>query len=384
MRRIPLLALGVTAWLAACSGPAPSQKLRAPAKVALETVAPKALPALVPGAAPRDGSLTIVQADINLPAAAQAINTAGLGATSVPGAKDLSIPGVSPTLIKAEVLLDRAGFSPGVIDGRPGDNLDRALEAFAQAHGLMWDGRLSSAIWDTLAAGDSTPPVRSYQITAQDVAGPFIGTPPKDYAEMAKLPGLTYSDPAQMLAERFHMDGKLLKALNPRVDFAKAGTSIIVTSPRDGPRDLKVARVEVDKTREAIRAYDSSNRLVAYYPASVGSSERPAPSGVWAVKAVAPHPAYYYDPKRLTFAPEGATGRLKIAPGPNNPVGSTWIGLSVPTYGIHGSPDPSLVGKRQSHGCVRLTNWDALELGRSVKAGTQVSFVGEEARGARA
>ena len=118
--------------------------------------------------------------------------------------------------------------------------------------------------------------------------------------------------------------------------------------------------------------------MVAFYPASVGSAERPAPSGAWAVKAVAPRPAYYYDPTRLTFAPMGASGRMRIAPGPNNPVGSTWIALTIPTYGIHGSPDPTLIGKRQSHGCVRLTNWDAAELGKAVKPGAAVLFTGEE------
>ena len=389
MSRLTSLALlGAVACLAACSAPSPSQKLRATAKVALAPTAPgpKGLAAVAPGAPPAlslsASGPAINPAEADMPAVAQAINAAGFAPAVAAPSKE--IPSVSPTLVKVEVLLDRAGFSPGVIDGRGGDNLDRAIEAFSFARGLHWDGKLESATWDALVGSDPGPAVRTYRITEQDVAGPFIGAPPKDYGEMAKLPSLAYSAPDQLLAERFHMDRRLLRSLNPDADFSKAGTTIIVTAPRDGPRDLQVARLEVDKTHEAIRAYDSANRLVAYYPASVGSEERPAPSGIWAVKAVAPRPAYYYDPKRLTFAPLGATGRLKIAAGPNNPVGSTWIGLTVPTYGIHGSPDPSLVGKRQSHGCVRLTNWDAAELGRSVKAGTQVSFVGDETRaGAR-
>jgi lipoprotein-anchoring transpeptidase ErfK/SrfK len=141
---------------------------------------------------------------------------------------------------------------------------------------------------------------------------------------------------------------------------------------------MQVARIEVDKSDDEVRAFGSDGKLLAFYPATVGSAERPAPSGVFAVTSVAPHPAYFYDPARLTFAPEGAKGKLRIAPGPNNPVGSTWIALSIPTYGIHGSPDPTLIGKRQSHGCVRLTNWDAAELGKSVKKGVVVAFIGQE------
>jgi len=127
-----------------------------------------------------------------------------------------------------------------------------------------------------------------------------------------------------------------------------------------------------------VRAFGPDGKLVAFYPASVGSTERPAPSGVFAVASVAPHPAYYYDPARLTFTAAGAKGNLRIAPGPNNPVGLTWIALTIPTYGIHGSPDPTTIGKHQSHGCVRLTNWDAVELGKAVKKGVQVVFVGQD------
>jgi lipoprotein-anchoring transpeptidase ErfK/SrfK len=283
-----------------------------------------------------------------------------------------------PTLVRAEVLLDRAGFSPGVIDGRDGTNYQHALVAFAGAHGLPSDGKLDAASWNALTGADAAPAMQAYTIAASDEAGPFIGTPPKNYKALAKLPALSYSTPEQALAERFHMDRKLLEALNPNADFTKVGETLLVTAPRNGPRDLKVARIEVDKSNEALRAYSADGKLVAFYPATVGSTERPAPSGVFEVKSVAPNPAYFYDPSRLTFTPQGATGKLRIAPGPNNPVGLTWIALSVPTYGIHGSPDPTTIGKRQSHGCIRLTNWDAVELGKAVKKGVQVAFVGEE------
>ena len=283
-----------------------------------------------------------------------------------------------PTLLKAEVLLDRAGFSPGVIDGRDGTNLQHALEAFATAHGLTSNGALDIASWNALTGADAAPAMQSYVITADDEAGPFIGTPPKDYQALSQLPALGYTTPLQELAEKFHMDQKLLQALNPGADFSKVGQTLLVAAPRAGPRDMEVIRIEVDKSDDEVRAFGADGKLLAFYPATVGSTERPAPSGVFAVTAVAPHPAYFYDPARLTFTPEGAKGKLRIAPGPNNPVGSTWIALTVPTYGIHGSPDPSTIGKRQSHGCVRLTNWDAVELGKSVKKGVQVAFVGQD------
>ena len=299
-----------------------------------------------------------------------------------PSPKNQAAAGLSydPVLLRVEVLLDRAGFSPGAIDGKTGSNLQHALAEFAGARGLASAGAVDQGVWNALTSQDTAPVMQTYQITDADEAGPFIGKPPKDYQALARLPALSYSDPVQELAEKFHMDQALLKALNPGIDFTKAGTTILVAAPRPEPRELAVTRIEVDKTNNEVRAYDADGKILASYPATVGSIERPAPSGVFAVDAVAPHPAYYYDPDRLTFTPKGAAGKLKIAPGPNNPVGLTWIALTIPTYGIHGAPDPTLIGKRQSHGCVRLTNWDAVELGKSVKKGVIVDFVGTEKR----
>jgi lipoprotein-anchoring transpeptidase ErfK/SrfK len=318
----------------------------------------------------------------SLPTAGQAIDAATFQAASPKRTTKLAY---DPTLLKTEVLLDRAGFSPGVIDGRDGSNLRHALQAFATAHGLTSNGSLDAASWNGLTGGDPAPAMQSYVITADDESGPFIGTPPTDYRALSLLPALGYTSPLQELAEKFHMDPKLLQALNPGADFGKVGQALLVAAPRTGPRAMQVARIEVDKSDDEVRAFGSDGKLLAFYPATVGSTERPAPSGVFAVTAVAPHPAYFYDPTRLTFTPEGAKGKLRIAPGPNNPVGSTWIALTVPTYGIHGSPDATTIGKRQSHGCVRLTNWDAVELGKGVKKGVQVAFVGQEkAPGAKA
>lgn len=282
-------------------------------------------------------------------------------------------------LIRAQVLLDRAHVSPGVIDGQEGGNFANALSAFEQSQALPVDGKLDAQVWSALVR-DARPAVMDYVITAEDVKGPFLAEIPTDYADQAKLDHLGYTGPAEALAEKFHMDEPLLRALNPDANFAQAGTTIVVAAVGGAAVDPalpQVAAIEVDKARQQLRAYDDKGGLIAVYPATVGSSERPAPSGVWAVRTLAPAPTYTFDPKRLTFG-DASKGKLTIAAGPNNPVGSTWIDLTKDTYGIHGTPDPRLVGKVASHGCVRLTNWDATQLGAAVRQGTKVTFIGAE------
>lgn len=282
-------------------------------------------------------------------------------------------------LIRVQTLLDRAHFSPGVIDGRDGGNMKLAIQAYQKAHGMTVDGAVSQALLDALVAADSGPVLVDYTITQSDVAGPFTPPLPKeDYEAMARQPAMNYHDIVEALAERFHMDEALLRELNPGVNFNQAGASIVVTTAGPDTLAAKVDRIEIDKTLGQVRALDEAGVELAVYPATVGSTERPAPSGEWAVRTLAPRPTYTYDPSRLTFGKP--KGKLTIQAGPNNPVGSTWIDLTKDTYGIHGTPDPKLVNKRASHGCVRLTNWDAAELGSAVKKGAKVIFMGAEAR----
>ncbi len=175
-----------------------------------------------------------------------------------------------------------------------------------------------------------------------------------------------------MFGERFHMDTKLLVALNPNADFRQAGTAIWVAAVDGAPVTGKVTRIVADKTERQVRAYDAQNRLIVAYPATIGSEENPSPSGEHLVSAVARDPVYYYDPGN--FIQNGNTEKLQLPPGPNNPVGSVWIDLTEPSYGIHGTPEPTKIGKTASHGCVRLTNWDAEELAGLVEPGVVVSF----------
>jgi lipoprotein-anchoring transpeptidase ErfK/SrfK len=279
-------------------------------------------------------------------------------------------------LIRAEVLLARAHFSPGVIDGQDGGNLKNAIGAFEAAHNLPVDGVMDAKVWAALAS-DSRAALTDYTITADDVRGPFVAKIPTDTAEMAKLDALSFTSPLEGLAEKFHMDEGLLKKLNPGVDFGAAGGKIVVAALGPDKLPAPVTRIEVDKGLRQIRAYGASDLLLAVYPATVGSTERPAPEGEWAVRTVAPNPTYTYDPSRLTFG-KASNGKLTIKAGPNNPVGGTWIDLTKDTYGIHGTPDPRLVGKTASHGCVRLTNWDVRQLSQAVKKGTKVAFMGIE------
>jgi lipoprotein-anchoring transpeptidase ErfK/SrfK len=290
------------------------------------------------------------------------------------GYSDATKRGAAPaTMIKAEVLLDRLGFSPGMIDGKPGENVGKAIAAFQQARGLAASGRLDQATWDKLAETSSEPAVIEYTITADDARGPFVKIP-HDLEDMARLERLGYNDLAELLAEKFHAGDDLLKALNPGKTFDRAGMVISVPNVAKDRPDGAVATVEVDKRAKAVRALGRDGKLVAFYPASIGSTEKPAPSGTFGVRRIVRDPDYEYDPK-FNFKSTKAKTKLTIAPGPNNPVGAVWIELTKPSYGIHGTANPEKVGKTESHGCVRLTNWDALDLARRIHKGAQVMFL---------
>nr|WP_246725786.1 L,D-transpeptidase [Rhizobium lusitanum] len=285
----------------------------------------------------------------------------------------ITLKGKSKMEITAlEVFLARQGISPGAIDGRMGANVTKAIYAYQQMTGQTLDPNNTDTILEQLRMSGGMPIV-NYTITAADAAGPYVASIPEDYAAKSQMPSLGYTSTTEMLAERFHMDEGYLKELNPGVDFTVPGTTIKVVNT-GASKTGTVAKILADKGRKQVFAYDANGTLIAAYPASIGSADTPSPSGTVTVERVAFNPGYTYNPK-INFK-QGANDKvLDIPPGPNGPVGTVWMALSKPTYGIHGTPDPSRIGKSQSHGCVRLTNWDATELAKMVKPGVVVEFV---------
>jgi lipoprotein-anchoring transpeptidase ErfK/SrfK len=296
------------------------------------------------------------------------VNQAQLAAKSKTGTPS------SAVMLRAQVLLDRAEFSPGVIDGKSGENARQAIAAFQKAHGLRVDGKLDLATFAKLVESGSEPALVDYKIAEGDVKGPFVANMPKDIEQMAKLDHLGYAGPLELLSEKFHVSEALLQAINPGQAFDAAGATIAVPNVRAPRTSGKVVKIEVDKPGRGVRAFGAAGELVAYYPASVGSKEKPAPSGTFGVRRAMFNPTYTYDPK-FAFKGVKAKEKVEIAEGPNNPVGSVWIDLTKPSYGIHGTAHPETIGKSESHGCVRLTNWDATELAHMVSKATVVVFL---------
>ena len=298
------------------------------------------------------------------------------GGEFVPGPKfDAAIAigkKTSAEITALQIFLDREGFSPGVIDGRKGSNVVKAIEAWQEANGETLDPNDTDDILERLRLSGGMA-FTTYEITAADAAGPYVAAIPEDYAQKAALPHLSFTSTTEMVAEKFHMDEAYLKEINPGVDFTIPGTIVKVVDT--GPAKTgKVAKILADKGRRQVLAYDAAGALVAAYPASIGSSDTPSPSGTVTVERIALNPGYTYNPK-INFKQGGNDKVLTLQPGPNGPVGTVWIALSKPTYGIHGTPEPSKIGKTQSHGCIRLTNWDATELAKMTSAGVTVEFV---------
>lgn len=304
-------------------------------------------------------------------------------------------PPVDLNILHVQVLLDRLGFAPGVIDGRDGKSLEAALRGFQRAHGLPVTGRIDQPTLRLLHRYRAIRPTRLLAVSPADAAGPFSGRLPEDPAAQARLQMLGYANLLEKLAEKFHTTPATLIALNSpqtrlgpgaRIRFPNvlpASREYDAKLPPDWRRTLsdlnvdarqpEAERIVVDKSEGVLQVYDRADRLIAQFPATMGSRHDPLPIGMWTIKGAAYNPPFHYNPDLFWDADDGDT-KQKLPPGPNGPVGVIWLDLSKPHYGIHGTPNPETIGRAESHGCIRLSNWDAARLSLMVKPGTPAIF----------
>lgn len=355
-----------------------------------------------------DTGVTVAAEDISTPSyEAFALDTAGTGerlARFAPYEAELkritpqttltrlsrfpaTVPPQGASTLQLQILLDRAGYSPGILDGTWGDNAAKALRWFRFANGIdtaSADGAtatkavIDQATYEKLAAASSATGslVVQYTVTAEDVKGPFVSIPENVY-EQAKLECLCYASAVEGLAERFHTSRRILAQLNPAVKFDSiaAGTTISVpnvATPASAPA-APIAKLVISRKHFWTHAVDASGRVIQHYPSTLGAGYDPSPTGDYKITNIAQNPTFRYQPK--LFAEVADTkSEARLPKGPNSPVGVVWMAISKPHYGIHGTSSPETIGYANSHGCVRLTNWDARRLSEIVKAGTPVEF----------
>jgi lipoprotein-anchoring transpeptidase ErfK/SrfK len=268
------------------------------------------------------------------------------------------------SILRAQVLLARAHFSPGEIDAASGSTTEKTIAAYQNANGLEVTGKIDAATWTKLNA-DTAPILDTYKITAEDVAGPFKPIP-SDMMEKSKMPSLGYTSAAEALGEKFHASPTLLRKLNPGKAFS-AGEEIVVPNVT-APALPAAAKVVVDRSDSSVSLLDAAGTMIARFPASTGSEHDPLPTGDWKIQGISKNPTFQYNPA-LFWDANPKHSKAQIPAGPNNPVGVVWVDLSKEHYGIHGTPEPSKIGKTESHGCIRLTNWDAIIFADAVSPG---------------
>ncbi|KRD96112.1 hypothetical protein ASE63_11860 [Bosea sp. Root381] len=300
---------------------------------------------------------------------AEEVNGASFAQRGIP-----ATGGPDPFIVKAQVLLSRRSISPGVIDGVDGENFRKAVAQYRRQANLGGGDEIDEVVWTGLGGDAVGDVVVAYELSGKDADYSFADAIPTDYAKQARMRRLSYTTPQEMLGERFHMSEKLLQALNPGERFSRAGESVLVVSAGRSLEKGAARRVDAVKSTGMVIVYGEGDVILASYPATIGSEDTPSPAGEHTVERIAKNPNYTYDPEK-NFQQGRNTEKLVLPPGPNGPVGTIWIALSKPTFGIHGTPEPAKVSKTTSHGCVRLTNWDAEELADLVTPGVPVRFL---------
>ena len=299
-----------------------------------------------------------------------------LAGTILPVSSPAGEPGASfRGKLAWQLALERVAFSPGLIDGRPGSKTELATREFQRVRGLPITGLPDEATAAALNIQPATA-ITTYKVQRGDLDG--IGPAPKDWVARSKLKRLGYVSLGDALAEKFHCTRGLLVALNPGrdIDGLQPGDMLSVPAVEEKLSAPRGERIEINLSEKVIRVLDGRGQLVGLFHCSIAADRARAPSGDARVSVVAEDPEYTFDPKMWPEV-KGVDHKLTIPPGPRNPVGACWIGLSLPGYGIHGTPTPEMIGKTGSHGCFRLTNWDALRLSRMIQVGTPVRFAGE-------
>lgn len=355
---------GSTTWLALCMvGLGGAAYAQFPEREQREQRAPAAAPAPRPAAAPASGA----------PARA--------------------MPAIDESIFQVQVLLDRAGFAPGVIDGKTGQSLDDAIRGFQEANGIEPTGKLDERT-RALLMRDTRPVLRELAVDGRDLQGQFVGVLPTEPEDQAKLKHFGYRNAVEKLAEKFHTTPETILALNDRATVLRAGTVLRLPDVRPTSRDYgsglktehaqllsdlnvearvpKGDRIVVDKSDRVLKVYDGE-KLIGQFPATMGSAKDPLPLGTWKMTTVAYMPPWHYQPSILKTA-DKSDPELMIKPGPNNPVGVAWLDLTKEHYGIHGTAQPHAIGRAESNGCIRLTNWDVARLSRMVDPGVTAVF----------